>query len=65
MNVIGQAIEGIGSQYLYIIQNTLQVRSDFIGKLGDIFKIVTVGFSFHDCGRDAVMIAMPKVGIAA
>ena len=65
MNVIGQAIEGIGSQYLYIIKDILKVRSDFIGKLGDIFKIVTVGFSFHDCGREAVMIAMLKAGIAA
>jgi hypothetical protein len=36
MNAIGQAIEGIGSQDLYIIQNILQVRSDFIGKLEDI-----------------------------
>jgi predicted aldo/keto reductase-like oxidoreductase len=58
MNAIGQAIEGIGSQGLYIIQNILQVRSDFIGKLEDIFKIVTIGFSFHDYGRDAVMIAL-------
>jgi predicted aldo/keto reductase-like oxidoreductase len=58
MNAIGQAIEGIGSQDLYIIQNILQVRSDFIGKLEDIFKIVTIGFSFHDYGRESVIIAL-------
>jgi len=57
MNAIGKAIKGIGSQDLNVIQNILQVRSDFIGKLEDIFKLVTIGFSFHDCGREAVMIA--------
>ena len=57
MNAIGQAIKGIVSQDLIVIQNILQVRSDFIEKLEDIFKIVTVGFSFHDYGSEAVMIA--------
>ena len=56
MNAIGKAIKGIGSQDLNVIQNILQVRSDFIEKLEDIFKIVTIGFSFHDYGREAVMI---------
>ena len=65
MNVIGQAIEGIDSQNHCIIQNVLRVRSDFIGKLEDIFKIVTVGFNFHDFVREAVMIAELKAGIAA
>jgi hypothetical protein len=58
MNAIGQAIEGIGSQDLNVIQNILQVRSDFIEKPEDIFKIVTIGFNFHDYGREAVMIAL-------
>jgi predicted aldo/keto reductase-like oxidoreductase len=58
MNTIGKAIKGIGSQDLNVIQNILQVRSDFIGKLEDIFKIVTISFSFHDYGREAVMIAL-------
>jgi len=58
MNAIGKAIKGIGSQDLNVIQNILQVRSDFIGKLEDIFKLVTIGISFHDYGREAVMIAL-------
>jgi hypothetical protein len=65
MNVIGQAIEGISIQYLYIILTIFQVRLDFIGKLEDISKIVTIGFSFHDYVREAVMIAELKAGIAA
>jgi hypothetical protein len=65
MNVIGQAIEGIVSQDLYITQNILKVRSDLIGKLEDIYKIVTVVFSFHDYVPEAVMIAELKAGIAA
>jgi predicted aldo/keto reductase-like oxidoreductase len=58
MNAIGKAIKGIGTQDLNVIQNILQVRSDFIEKLEDIFKIVTIGFSFHDYGCEAVMIAL-------
>ena len=58
MNAIGQAIEGIGNQDLYIIQNILHVQSDFIEKMEDIFKIATIGFSFHDYGREAVIIAL-------
>ena len=57
MNAIGKAIKGIGSRDLNVIQDILQVRSDLIEKLEDIFKIVTIGFSFHDYGREAVMIA--------
>ena len=58
MNAIGQAIKGIVSQDLIVIQNILQVRLDFIEKLEDIFKIVTIGFRFHDYGREAMMIAL-------
>jgi predicted aldo/keto reductase-like oxidoreductase len=60
MNAIGKAIKGIGSQDFNVIQNILQVRSDFIEKLEDIFKIVTIGFSFHDYIREAVMIALNR-----